>query len=437
MRTNIKVATASCAVIVALGMIGCGGGGTPATPPAGGTAVTPDYAKKVDMNLDVAKGALNIVYGGDSELYAMVGMSATAQETRGKYKKGMSEIPFMLLNFLDKFTHKYYDGRYEVKAPARPDDRNVTLTFSCAYSGSYTVHEEYEYIDMDSEESDKYLKEYTFDACVHNAPVNMRFDTDTPPPQNRFSYSGNLRFDVEYSDAGCCTGMGEEKISLEANSFVFSVTENGKKIQDLSANFAASFDIYESDDLEKYNISMDGDIDAADYNATSGEKIDAFAIKTKEYQYRGRMERERYFDLNMDGYAFVAPDMNESHAGYLYGDGFKTVWQQDANDDDLWDIRFDGVLGTACLGGSVEFETTVAWDVNETMPDFDGNSDHPYTPFAGRTTITGASSTAEITFGKTTDPKSWAQIGMVGETPEAKTTIVKIMDENCTIGLFN
>jgi hypothetical protein len=441
MRANIKMATAVCAVVLGLGMVGCGSSNTPATPPAagGGTpTVTPDYAKKVDMNLDLAKGALNIVYGDNTDLYAMAGMSATAQEAKRKRGEGMSEIPYMLLSFLQKFTHQYsggggYPGK---KTATRPEDHNVTLTFSCAYSGSYTVHEQVVVIDMGSEESYKFLKEYTFDACDHDSPIEMDFDDAALPPQYHFNYSGNLRFDVEYSDAGCCPGVDKEKVSLEANSFVFSATEDGKKVQDLSANFAASFDMYETSNVYKYDIAMDGDVDAAEYNATSGEKVESFALKTKEYQYRGREERKRYFDLNMDGYAFVAPDMNVSHAAYIYGDGFKVVYQGDASDQDLWDVRFNGVLGTSCLGGSVAFETTAAWDVNTTMHDYDDGTGYPKTPFAGKTTIAGADSKAEITFGKTADPKSWAQIGMVGEAPEAKTTIIKIMDENCTVGIF-
>jgi len=100
--------------------------------------------------------------------------------------------------------------------------------------------------------------------------------------------------------------------------------------------------------------------------------------------------------------------------------------------------QFDGVLGTKCLGGSVEFATPLAWDVNSSMPDWDGNvHGHAQTPFAGKTTIMGADDAkAVLEFGEE-GGKAYATLRMEDDTAvPAKTALPDLLDENCTYNIF-
>jgi len=429
MKTSIKVTTAVCAAVVSMGVIGCGGG---SSTPAADDPVVPSYAQKVTMDVPTAKKALNLIYGTPDIYMGFSGASAQMQSSSMEPAKSkLTFIPLALVNMLNDFTEEYAGGAVKLSRDTESDEANITI--DCAYSGTVTIDEKYEYTELHGLDKYIYFKKYTFNECVHSAPIELIFDPYTTEEGYRFSYNGALSFQLDY------TGLDSSDVevaSIVADGFHFTATEDGKKEREFTANFSGSFSNYEEDisNFYKFDVAVNGDIDMAEYNTTSGEKTASFVVKAIDFNYKGdRNEATRYASMLLDGYAYVAPDMNESHAGYLYGEDFTAAFQGDTDDDDIWSMDVNGGLGTACLGGTVEFDTVASWEINESMPDYDGDFSYPQTPYAGKMTIAGAENKAELTFGKTEDPKAWAQIGMEGEVPEPKTTIVKIMDENCTV----
>lgn len=446
MKTHLKIITVTLATAVTMGLVGCGSSSTTPPPPPdvvddNDTVVVPDYAKKVTMDVDTAKKALGLALDGDTLWMGF--QSANAPRISGEKIIGGSFFGFAegILSFLNDFTHQY-GGDYGEKVKALDtygDESNLTL--SCAYAGSYTIHEKWTEVETVDARSNQYQKEYTFNSCVHNAAIDMNFDPLAPPPPShsyRYSYNGLIGLKYTYLEAD---GIDDGDIAIETSSFDFSLTEDGKKVQSLKADFDASFKQYRADGDDagsiRFDMTMDGVIDAAEFNATSGEKTSSFVAKATELKYKGDgydSGSEFNIGIDLDGYLSIAPDMNASHEMYLYGEAFKL--NVNASTEDTVNISINGVLGAKCLGGSVAFVTSQEWTIDENMPDIDGEYD--WTPFVGKTTIEGSDATAVLEFGKTADPKAYATLVMEGTAPVAadRKSLYNIIDDSCSL-LFN
>ena len=433
MRTKIKVATATCTMIVALGMIGCGGGSTPATPPTGGgTTVIPDYAKKVDMDISMAKKALNLVddgtvYGALSANMAVpmddYGIKGGIYFGGGTLSKMMSLV-FERLGFFGGCRDLY--GKY-AKALSSVDEGELNITVPCAYSGDYVLNAKW--YSLYGDDVVNLTEDITFNNCVHNTEINVMGGFTSG---RKYTYSGTMKFDMN----GTRIGSTEHyNYAIDVSSFSFKRIDIATNIvrNEVTADLTADIEWYRAwsgPDIRRSDIAFDGNMEGSDYNSTGG-KEDYFKVDAKEFTAKAQrndvLETKK---IEFGGYTFVAPDMNESHSGFLYGENFIADYTAEG---DMHTTSYNGVIGSKCLGGSVEFSTAVVWDTNESMPDIGVPPTNGTTPYIGTTTIAGANGTAIVQFAPIAG-KAAGTIIMEGDvTIPTPMTLPEMKDENCTI----
>jgi len=389
MKTELKIAALVCTA--AIGIVGCGGSSTPA---ADVDPVVPEYATLVEADAEVAETALNLVSGG------MDGRIAS-------------------LEFEDADTLGLDPTVYPTGVdPSEESELNITMP--CAYEGNYTLEIKNSFTEMRDIVQGSSFAKITFDQCVHNRGIFlgefvMRLEDDAM----KYSYSGIRSMQRDFTEMD---GIWSMKMTHIAENFTGVASDlSGKKYREVAMNMSHSMEKYEAADVRKKTKNWNGTTVRKIYNE-EGILDSSRSLEFINFEFKkGRVNNQMTAVIN--GYEGITEIDDEGNITeeFIYGENFTEIksWVR-TDSGTIRSESYDGVLGTHCFGGAVNFETSVVWETNSSQPDING--DEGTTPYVGTLTVNGASeSVAVVNFATNDANESFGTITVDGVESDPMT----------------
>ncbi len=299
------------------------------------------------------------------------------------------------------------------------EDKDVTVTVPCAFEGDYEFSIDQTYVDAGNAEQWDGTRKITFNNCVHTEPLIGDSRPFDGLEAVKYTHSGSKQ--KTYSKVSA-NGVDTKTEEEAFDNLVISAADisDGEEVAKIAVNLVRTSDRYRSYSQEHSSPTIMRMTDTENGTAlkesggydANGTALRSYNMEAIDFEINYTKE----FNVEttvINGYA------EETYAGeingnpkklgtaYVYGEDFTAVRQGGGSQMGLSGNKvesFNGVFGTTCLGGSVTFATTTAWETNTSIPQIGGGapvdiSEHKgHTPFVGTTTLTGLDSNASVTF---------------------------------------
>ena len=433
-KRGVGVSIAAAAAVI-LG--GCGGGGG-----GGGTANTStkgvSYVEVNETTISKAAGVL----ASDEWLPVPIdlfGMFEFPFSPEGSVFRKSSAEATPELKVLKAMLNA--PGKETLYREREEDQGAGEVTNPCFYSGEYTEHYEWKYVEDANYDYYYESKSYTFNNCMHNVelPIGIVGNDGIYPEEHNtdmaFSYKGSFSSSMEenMSDGQFRRVMNEQSSGYEFT--VMDREEDGTTHKIYGVLGDMSWQKSESDDKElvthRLQVTMDGTWKEMEYEQDqkaweSNLTAQAFTLIEQE------SGRSRSFSMSMEGYLGLDVQYYEigsgkttglkrkKYGGYAFMEGLTVEWVSSGSAES---VRINGTYGNDCLGGKLDIKTLTSWLVDEDQNDTHGY--HGVTPYAGETEFKGNGSQGSITFHETNDTnESYAVVTVDGT----------VVDDNASLG---
>jgi hypothetical protein len=317
----------------------------------------------------------------------------------------------------------------------------IEETFECDGGGTYTVVTSYE-AGISGEQLQEIRR---FDHCINSEELLRREFVVYPwgirlyvnarsisrSSVGPFEYQGEVSFLERVVDDG--RGGAKTRVEVQAKSFT-------TKSQDynISANYDYSYvqRTIGDEDRERWNVELDGKVEAQIGDLPMGWKAKAFSAKVENVSEDNETERawvDGTFELtnlsfNIPGGRVARDAAEDVELWFAFDDFYVEEIDYDRNGTAFDSRYYEGVFGYSCMGGTMEVATPEVWDKNMTQPDLDGETGTSGTPYVGRSTLRGAGGAeAVLVFRENDDNETFATVS-IGEE-ERNTTLDRIRQE--------
>ena len=366
MKRSSKWMTIMSASVIAMGIVGCGGGGDVA-------AEIPDYAKKVVVDQTVAEKAMSMLnYNG---VYSITPKKMTS---------------------------------YEATLPTE-DREDSNETENCEYNGTYTTEISYQ--------EDTSTRVYYFNHCLHNYPLGFIKIKTSASTNTRYYHEGSIKYNQTKTSS---SDENNTKTEITYNAFVFKTYYNSGDllIEEREQSGSTFYDNTEKATEDIYIVTENYTNHTKQYDKTSGELV-TDKTKVSDHFNASTVAVDNQYTTTYNGYISANYENNSSLNTYLYMKDFVTMYQYDHASGFLHE-SYNGTVGSSCFGGAIDVETTLQWDGNQSLvevPSMEEDTATPLigimgrviTPYTGETVIKGLDSQVTIRFGQNDENQTYGQ----------------------------
>ncbi len=367
MKRGSKWMTIMSASMIAMGIVGCGGGGDVA-------AEIPDYAKKVEVNQTVAEKAMSMLnYNGINSM------------TPRKITSNEATLPSV-------------------------ENEDSNETENCEYNGTYTTEISYQ------EDTVTYV--YYFDHCMHNYPLGFRKIKTSASTDAGYYHEGSIKYRQTKTSSN---DENNTKTEITYNAFVYKEYYYSVLVKEWEQSGSTFYDNTKKATEDIYIVTENYTNHTKQYDKTSGELV-TDRTKVSDHFNASTVTVGNQSTTTYNGYISTNYENNSSLNTYLYLKDFVTMYQYD-HDSGLIQESYNGTVGSNCFGGAIDVETTHQWDGNQSLaevPSMEEDTAIPKalgivmlygvkTPYTGETLIKGQDSQVTIRFGQNDENQTYGQ----------------------------